>query len=69
MALRLGNIAPDFTQGLMEGTTHSPDWIDGKWVVLKAKFLIGCKVLLTYLRMTPQPYKIMAESRYTACAS
>ncbi len=69
MALRLGDVATDFTQELTEGTTHSLDWIDGKWVVLKAKFLIGCKVLLTYLRMTLQPNKIMAESRYTACAS
>ncbi len=69
MALRLGDIAPDFTQELAEGTIPTQDLIDGKWVVLKANFLKGCKVLRPYLRMIPQPNKIMAESRYAACAS
>jgi len=34
-----------------------------------AKFLKGCKELRPSLRMAPQPNKIMAESRYAACAS
>ncbi len=29
MALRLGDIAPDFTQESTEGTIHSHDLIDG----------------------------------------
>ena len=53
MALRLGDIAPDFTQELTEGTLHFHDWIDGKWVMLKAEFLEGWKELRPYQR-TPQ---------------
>ena len=69
MALRLGDIAPDISQESAKATIHSHDLIDGKWVLLKAKFLKGCTELRPYLRVTPQPNKIMAESRYAACAS
>ncbi len=34
MALRLGDIAPDFTQESTEGTIHFHDWIGDKWVIL-----------------------------------
>ncbi|HEY6280490.1 MAG TPA: peroxiredoxin [Burkholderiales bacterium] len=34
MALRLGDIAPDFTQESTEGTIHFHDWIGDKWAVL-----------------------------------
>jgi alkyl hydroperoxide reductase subunit AhpC len=34
MALRLGDIAPDFTQDSTEGTIHFHDWIGDKWVIL-----------------------------------
>ena len=53
MALRLSDIAPDFTQGLTEGTIHLHDWIDGIWVVPKVKFLKGWKELRPY-PWTPQ---------------
>ena len=54
MALRLGDIAPDFTQELIEGTIHLHDWIDGIWAVPKAKFLKGRKELRPYLWMNSQ---------------
>ena len=34
MTLKLGDIAPDFTQDTTEGPIHFHDWADGKWVVL-----------------------------------
>jgi alkyl hydroperoxide reductase subunit AhpC len=34
MALRLGDIAPDFTQESTEGTISFHQWIEGKWAVL-----------------------------------
>ncbi len=34
MALRLGDIAPDFTQESTEGMIHFHDWIGDKWVIL-----------------------------------
>ncbi|MBO9557431.1 MAG: peroxiredoxin [Caulobacter sp.] len=34
MTLKLGDIAPDFTQDTTEGPIHFHDWIDGSWVVL-----------------------------------
>jgi alkyl hydroperoxide reductase subunit AhpC len=34
MALRLGDIAPDFTQESTEGTIHFHDWIGDKWAIL-----------------------------------
>jgi hypothetical protein len=69
MALRLGDIAPYFTQVSAKATIHTHDLIDGKCVLLKVKFLKDYTELRPYLRMTPQPNKIMAESRYAACAS
>ncbi|HLQ26514.1 MAG TPA: peroxiredoxin [Acidiferrobacterales bacterium] len=34
MALRIGDIAPDFTQESTEGTIHFHDWVGDKWAVL-----------------------------------
>ena len=34
MTLKLGDIAPDFTQDTTEGPIHFHDWADGQWVVL-----------------------------------
>ena len=34
MALRLGDTAPDFTQGSTEGPIRFHDWIGGNWAVL-----------------------------------
>ena len=34
MALRIGDIAPDFTQESTEGTINFHDWIGDKWAVL-----------------------------------
>jgi alkyl hydroperoxide reductase subunit AhpC len=34
MTLKLGDIAPDFTQDTTEGPIHFHDWADGSWVVL-----------------------------------
>jgi thioredoxin-dependent peroxiredoxin len=34
MALRLGDIAPDFTQESTEGPIHFHDWIGDKWAIL-----------------------------------
>lgn len=34
MTLRLGDIAPDFTQDSSEGPIHFYEWADDKWVVL-----------------------------------
>ena len=34
MTLKLGDIAPDFTQDSTQGPIHFHDWIDGSWVVL-----------------------------------
>ena len=56
MAIRVGDIAPEFTQESTEGTILFHDWIGGKWAMLKAKLLKGWKELRPYLRMTPQPH-------------
>ncbi len=34
MAIRLGGIAPDFTQESTEGTIHFHDWIGDNWAIL-----------------------------------
>jgi alkyl hydroperoxide reductase subunit AhpC len=34
MALRLGDVAPDFTAETTQGTVHFHDWKQGKWAVL-----------------------------------
>ena len=34
MTLKLGDIAPDFTQDTTEGPIHFHDWAEGSWVVL-----------------------------------
>src|SRR5512132_3685727 len=34
MALRLGDVAPDFTAETTQGTVHFHDWKKGKWAVL-----------------------------------
>jgi len=34
MSIRLGSIAPDFTQESTEGSIHFHDWIGDKWAVL-----------------------------------
>ena len=34
MALRLGDVAPDFTQDSSEGSIHFHEWAGKSWVVL-----------------------------------
>ena len=57
MALRLSDIAPEFTQESTEGTILFHDWVVGEWAVLKTKLLKGWEDQRPYLRMTPQPNK------------
>ena len=56
MALRVGDIAPEFTRESTEGTILFHDWVVGEWTVLKAKLLKGWEKQRPYLRMTPQPH-------------
>ena len=60
MAIRLGDVAPDFTAETTEGTVSFHDWKDGSWTVLfshPADFTPVCTTELGYLAKLEPEFK------------
>jgi alkyl hydroperoxide reductase subunit AhpC len=66
MALSLGDMAPDFTQGSTQRMIHFHDWIAGKWAVLFSHPKDFTPAVFANDASAQQ--KVMAESQH-ACAS